>query len=71
MTVIYYLAIAAALVHRDVRITKLSYRRLKQSFAELSEYNWLPPDVKGLLSEAHQRCIRHIRKAEESDDRRK
>jgi len=71
MTVIYYLSIAAALVHRDVRITKLSYRRLKQSFAELSEYNWLPPDVKGLLSEAHQCCIRRIHKAEKSDDRRK
>lgn len=64
-TAIYYAAIASALVHHDVKITKLSYKRLSQSFAKLSVGDWLEADVKQLLAEAHKGCVRHLEKSRE------
>lgn len=64
-TVIYYAAIANALTHHGVRITKLSYESLGRSFAELAKSNWLPPDMKQLFVEAHKGCSRHVEKSEE------
>jgi len=70
-TVLYYLAIGAALVHADVRITKLSYATLSQSFGVLSKHDWLPEDMKRLLDDAHQCCLRHVNDIEKSDDAKK
>jgi predicted RNase H-like nuclease (RuvC/YqgF family) len=64
-TAIYYAAIASALVHHDVRITKLSYESLGRSFEELVRSNWLPPGMKQLFVEAHNSCIRHMEKSGE------
>jgi hypothetical protein len=61
---VYYVTIASALVHYDVKITKLPYRDLSQSFDELCKSNWLPLDLKNLLGEAHRLCIRHVNKLE-------
>ncbi|MCU0917712.1 MAG: hypothetical protein MUC88_24590 [Planctomycetes bacterium] len=58
---IYYAAIASALVHHAVRITKLSYDSLARSFASLSQSDWLPPDLQTLLTQAHQECLRHVK----------
>jgi hypothetical protein len=63
-TAIYYAAIASALVHHDVRITKLSYESLSKSFEGLAGSDWLPADLRQLLTEAHKCCIRHMRRSE-------
>jgi hypothetical protein len=63
-TAIYYAAIASALVHHDVKITKLSYKSLSRSFEELAGSDWLPADTKRLVAEAHKRCVRHTKKSE-------
>lgn len=64
-TAIYYAAIASALVHHDVRITKLSYESLSRSFEELAQSDWLPVDMRHLLAKVHEACIRHMDKSEE------
>lgn len=63
-TIIYYAAIAVALVHHDARITKLSYESLSQSLDELSRYDWLPADMRQLFDKAHKHCIRHLEQRE-------
>ena len=70
-TVLYYLAIGAALAHYDVRITKLSYTTLRQSFAALSKHDWFPEDLKRLADDAHECCLRHVNEIEKSDDAKK
>jgi len=64
-TAIYYAAIASALVHHDVRITKLSYENLRPSFEELAQSDWLPTDLKQLMVQAHESCLRHFQKSED------
>ena len=61
---IYYVAIASALVHHDIRITKFSYKDLRQSFAELRENNWLLSDLRNLFSRADDECIKHLNEQE-------
>ncbi len=69
-TAIYYAAIASALVHHDVKITKLSYQSLSRSFEELAGSDWLPVETKRLVAEAHQACVRHRQKSERGHERR-
>jgi hypothetical protein len=64
-TAIYYAAIASALVHHDVRITKLSHESLSRSFEELAKSDWLPVDMRQLFAKVHEACIRHMNKSEE------
>jgi len=53
---IYYGAIANALVHHDLRITRLSFQELRQSLAALVDKEWMPTDFKSLFREAYQTC---------------
>jgi len=59
-SIVYYTAIASALVYHDVKITKLSYKNLSQSFNELRVSNWLFSDLKNLFSRAYDQCIKLI-----------
>jgi len=53
---IYYGAIANALVSHDVRITRLSYPELHQSFRDLAEKEWIPSQLQGLFWQAFEYC---------------
>ena len=57
-SIIYYMAIASALVHHHSRITKFSYEDLAQTFVELSERKWLLPDIVSLFRRAYDHCIK-------------
>jgi len=59
-TMLYYAAIAAALVRHERKITSLSYESMVQSFAELGEKPWLPQELKALLRAAGNACRRKI-----------
>lgn len=54
--VIYYVAIASALVFHNLRITKFSYGTLKKTFSKLVKNSWLTPDVAQLFTKAHRVC---------------
>ena len=60
--IVYYTAIASALVNHDIKITKLSYKDLSRSFVELSEANWILPNLKNLFSEANEKCAKQLNK---------
>jgi hypothetical protein len=51
---IYYAAIAHALVYHDLKITKLSYEDLQQSFCQLSKEDWIPKDLRDLFAKASE-----------------
>ena len=60
-TAVYYAAIASALVHHAVKITKLPYESLDRSFAELAGSDWLPADLRQLFGAAHRSCLPHMK----------
>jgi len=53
---IYYAAIAHALTHHDLKITKLSYQDLQDSFCQLSKEDWIPKNLRELFLEASKYC---------------
>lgn len=53
---IYYAAIAHALVRHDLKITKLSYEDLIESFCQLSKEDWIPKSLRDLFVEALEYC---------------
>ena len=55
-TVIYYGAIAAALVHHGRRITRLSCKRLGATLGVLLESAWLTPELTELFKKAQGLC---------------
>jgi hypothetical protein len=55
-TTIYYASLAAALVHRDRKITQHSYGTLDESFALLIEKDWMAPELIALFSRARSVC---------------
>jgi hypothetical protein len=55
-TVLYYAAIAAALVFHDARITQHDYRQLERSFDELAREPWLAANLQALIAGARQIC---------------
>jgi hypothetical protein len=61
-TVLYYSAIASALVFHNKMITKISYDMLCQSFSNLSSLTWLPPELVKLMQKALQICENKIRR---------
>ncbi len=67
-TIIYYAAIASALVHHNARITKLSQESLTRSFDELAGSNWLPADIRKLFDAAHTHCVARVKGSEECHD---
>ena len=54
---IYFAAIAATLVHHDVKITQNSYETLAESLATLIEKRWMVPELVELFSQARQICM--------------
>jgi hypothetical protein len=55
-TVLYYAAIASAIVFHDSKITQHGYRQLERSFAELAREPWLTADLQALIAGARQIC---------------
>lgn len=53
---IYYAAIAHALVRHDLKITKLSYQDLLESFCQLSKEDWIPKNLCELFAGASEYC---------------
>lgn len=58
---IYFAAIAYALVHHNLKISKYSYKDLHQAFRQLSEQEWIPRNLCGLFKKACQYCEAKIR----------
>ena len=56
--VVYFAAIAAALLHHGVKISGHSYHDLKSSFGLCSQQNWIPNDLKEFFIKAKDICKR-------------
>jgi hypothetical protein len=54
--VIYYTAIAGAMVFHNEKISKLSYRRLERSFSSLISKSWISTELINLFAEAQKLC---------------
>ena len=55
-TVIYYAAIASALVFHGRKITRHSYGTLYEAYTELGKKTWIPSELKDLFGRAHAIC---------------
>jgi hypothetical protein len=55
-TVIYYGAIASALLFHDRKITQHSYAKLEEAFADLEQKDWIPPELQDLFLRALAAC---------------
>lgn len=55
-TVLYYAAIAAALVGHGEKITQHRYEKLDGAFAKLAREPWVPGPLRGLLERARAAC---------------
>ena len=55
-TVIYYAAIASALVFHRQKISRHSYEKLNEAYARLHEKPWIGPKLKHLLKKAEEIC---------------
>ncbi len=55
-TVLYYAAIAAALVFHQHKISQHSYQKLDKAFTELEQKPWVSPELKGLFQKAQGIC---------------
>ena len=53
---IYYAAIAAGLVHYDMKISGHSWQTLKTAFYDLVGKSWMLPQLATLLEQAYKRC---------------
>jgi len=53
---IYFAAIAAALVHHDIRISQSTYETLAESLTMLIEKPWIVPELAELFSRARDIC---------------
>ena len=51
---IYYAAIAHALVHHNLKISKYSYKDLQQSLHQLSKEDWIPDYLRVLFAKASE-----------------
>lgn len=54
--VVYYAAIAAALVHHGIRITQHSFEQLHESLDALVGKDWILPELKSVLMHAKEIC---------------
>ncbi len=54
--VIYYAAIARALLSHNVSISQHSRRQLAESFSTLLADEWIPPDIRDLFAQAKEAC---------------
>jgi hypothetical protein len=58
--VVYYAAIASALVFHAHKITQHSYQTLREAYVELEQKPWVPPELRDLFRRAKAAC--HQRK---------
>jgi hypothetical protein len=63
-TVIYYAAIAGALVFHQHKISRHSYPTLHEAYADLEREPWVPLDLRRLFRRARTMCQRRRRRAE-------
>jgi hypothetical protein len=54
--VVYYAAIAAALVLHNERISRHSYQQLRESFSSLNAKEWIVPELRQLFKRAGECC---------------
>jgi len=54
--VVYYGALAAALVHHGEKMTQSGWRKLEQAFATLADKHWMPSKLSGLFGRAKEFC---------------
>ena len=52
--VVYYAAIATALLVHKVKISEHEFRELEQSFGTLSRHKWIPSDLRRLFKKARR-----------------
>ncbi|MFC1604646.1 hypothetical protein ACFL5F_06425 [Planctomycetota bacterium] len=57
ITVIYYAAIASALIYHDQRITSFSYDHLNDKYTSLLENTWLTSDLREVFQKALNLCV--------------
>ncbi len=55
-TVTYHAALASALVRHDQKISQYSFDTLSQSFARLTEKQWMTKELVALFSQARRLC---------------
>jgi len=55
-TVIYYAAIASALVFHRQKISRHSYEKLNEAYAQLPEKPWIATELKDLFKKAQEIC---------------
>lgn len=55
-TVLYYAAIASALIFQNARIAKQSYRELREAYTKLGQKSWIPSELKEMFREAGNMC---------------
>lgn len=60
--VVYYAAIASALLFHDKKITRHAHEDLKEFFMSYSQEVWVLEEIKGLFREAHIHCERNAAK---------
>jgi hypothetical protein len=63
-TVIYYAAIASALVFHSHKITRHSYEKLHRAYTELEQKPWIPSELMGLFGRALALCQQEKGKGE-------
>jgi len=54
--VLYYAAIATALLLHNVKISGHPFQELEQSFGTLSKHKWIPSDLRQLFKKARRYC---------------
>lgn len=54
--VIFYAAIASALVFHGEKITRHSNATLREAFSQLASKHWLPMELRGLFQQARELC---------------
>jgi len=54
---VYYAAVASALVFQNAKITKRSYREVREAYAKLEQKSWIPSELKEMFKEAGRMCL--------------
>ena len=61
---LYYAVIANALVFHGQRISRHSFRKLRQAYAELIAKPWVPSELRTLFQKAEDACRQREEKPE-------
>lgn len=65
--VLYYAAIAHAMIYSKARISRFSYPSLIESFTSLTEKDWIEPMCQDLFTKAVQECKQQNQKSSNQD----